>query len=710
MLPDLPGTLIALLAFALVALAPGWAIGYWLNLLSFRARFITYKLALSLALSLAVSPMLLVLIVRYTNLRIGAGAMLTLDLLAIVAIAHAMRSRRVRIVRSPRIVAARRRWIRITALVAIIWMLITLVMLLDLRIGNRLYMSVPWMDHTKRASWIDAIVRTGVPPDNPSTYPSHPLKLFYYYGWYVWAATAQTLTGGIGSVRPLQTLIAAVVWSGWAFIGSLVLAVQYIGGAVRRRLRACWSIACMLLLVTGLDLIPGLMRFFAFLSEPNNDGAPRTTEWWNEQVTGFVDMMLWVPHHVAGLVAGILALSVLRSMHSNDTANLSARRSSHAFLVERIVMAIALASLSTLSLYIAIPLGAFLVVYAIVCLSRRRRSEAGTLIGVAVGAGIIASPYLYDLLTAPGATSGMVLSIREFSPVALFLRSRNISPVLIGLANLLLLPINYFMEFGFYFLAGLMYWLWRRGQRRAVDRFACGLFWASLIVATFLRSTIYGNDLGWRSIAWAQVVLLVWATEPASAMWSAIFGTRATSPQADALVERFPRTISLMLLLLVIGLGSTLYDLFLLRCSFSRWPVKAIEPPRALAVRQAYEWIDRHVPADAVVQHNPNVRVDLYAAHYGNRQAVASDTGVVLAQSMTPKEFTKLINRIYEQFMLPRSPEKVKQVANELHIDYLVAKDTDDDWPRKTSWFWTQRAVYENPYVRIIAVKDLATK
>jgi len=515
-------------------------------------------------------------------------------------------------------------------------------------------------------------------------------------------------------VRPLQTLIAGVVWSGWALIASLALAVQYIGGVARKRLRACWSIASMLLLVTGLDVIPGFVRLFGFLSEQKNDNAPRTAEWWNEQVTGFIDMMLWVPHHVAGVVAGILALSVLRSLHSKDVStDPHATDVSHGrarTFVNRFVIAIALASLSTLSLYVAIPLGVFLSVYAIVCLTRGRTGEASTLIGVGIGAALIASPYLYDLLTAPGATSGIIASVREFSPVTLLLKSRDVSPVIIGVTNFVLLPVNYFLEFGFYFLTGVIYWLWRHGQKRPVDRFAAGLFCASLLTASFLRSSIYGNDLGWRSIAWAQLVLLVWATEPTSAMWSAMFGTRATSVEADALVERFPRTISLMVLLLIFGVGSTLYDLFLLRCSFSLWPVKEIELPRSLAVRQAYEWIDRNVPTDAIVQHNTNIRVDIFAGHYGNRQVVASDTGAVLAQAMTREEFTKLINRIHEPFMLPRSPDKVKRVANDLHIDYLVAKDTDANWTRKDSWFWTQPAVFENSYVRVIAVKDLATK
>ena len=47
------------------------------------------------------------------------------------------------------------------------------------------------------------------------------------------------------------------------------------------------------------------------------------------------------------------------------------------------------------------------------------------------------------------------------------------------------------------------------------------------------------------------------------------------------------------------------------------------------------------------------------------------------------------------------------ELAAEFAIDAFVAKDTDPNWSRKDSWFWTQPAVYENAYVRVIATKDV---
>jgi hypothetical protein len=205
----------------------------------------------------------------------------------------------------------------------------------------------------------------------------------------------------------------------------------------------------------------------------------------------------------------------------------------------------------------------------------------------------------------------------------------------------------------------------------------------------------------------AQVVLLVWAIEPISAMWAALTGRDAISKSADALIDRFPRTMSLMVMLLALGIGSTLYDLFLLRFSYAFWPEPEMQPRRALAVRQAYEWIDRNAPRDAILQHNLNIGLDWYTGHYGNRQVAVADKAHV-AQGTTEREFLKLINHIHEYFMLPRSPAAVKRMADEFRITVLVVRDTDKLWTDKTSWFWSQPALYENDRVRVISVKDLA--
>src|SRR4051794_37596059 len=78
LVPDLPRALLAIVFFSLIALAPGWAAGYWLDLLAFRRRFFTMRLAIGAAASVAVGPIVLVLVARPMGMRaaaVAAGAM-----------------------------------------------------------------------------------------------------------------------------------------------------------------------------------------------------------------------------------------------------------------------------------------------------------------------------------------------------------------------------------------------------------------------------------------------------------------------------------------------------------------------------------------------------------------------------------------------------------------------------------------------------------
>jgi hypothetical protein len=53
------------------------------------------------------------------------------------------------------------------------WLVLSALSLVDLQWGEcELYFSVASYDHTTRVSIIDAMMRTGVPPINPSYYPA----------------------------------------------------------------------------------------------------------------------------------------------------------------------------------------------------------------------------------------------------------------------------------------------------------------------------------------------------------------------------------------------------------------------------------------------------------------------------------------------------------------------------------------------------------
>ena len=82
------------------------------------------------------------------------------------------------------------------------------------------------------------------------------------------------------------------------------------------------------------------------------------------------------------------------------------------------------------------------------------------------------------------------------------------------LVNGSLLPLNYALEFGFFFfVAGVKWRQYRVGDEplSRQDAACLTMLVTSTLICTFLRSSVIGNnDLGWRGFLPAQFVLLLW--------------------------------------------------------------------------------------------------------------------------------------------------------------------------------------------------------
>jgi hypothetical protein len=270
-----------------------------------------------------------------------------------------------------------------------------------------------------------------------------------------------------------------------------------------------------------------------------------------------------------------------------------------------------------------------------------------------------------------------------------------------ALANLLTLPLNYFLEFGFFFVVGIRQWKRLRNQREISDEDACliALLATSILICTFLRSnSISSNDLGWRGIVFAQFVLLIWAAE----LWDGgLFVSRKTA-------------FSWVGAMLWLGLAATVYDVIMLRI----YPILLddLEIPRyhwlapdhhlgdrTYALREVYERLDRKLPLAAIVQQNPDTNPgDLFYGLYADRQT-AADTlpcGVVFGGSaalctaiMTP------IRALFDDSDNLDSSQ-VDLACRQLSISALVIKDTDRVWRNKGSWVWTRDPLVGNAYAR----------
>jgi hypothetical protein len=276
-----------------------------------------------------------------------------------------------------------------------------------------------------------------------------------------------------------------------------------------------------------------------------------------------------------------------------------------------------------------------------------------------------------------------------------------------------LLPMNYFLEFGFFFLVGRFKWREHRrsGEPLSPPDLACWVMLsASFLVCTFLKSVVIGNnDLGWRGFLLAQFILLLWAVDlwvkRGKAGW-------LTAGQKGLLVT-----------LVGLGIAGSAYDLAITRF----YPLLAdsgVLPPldwmatdrefgkRTYAARAAYEWIRRQTPEAATVQYNPAVaRQETAALAYADRGAAAADLGCNVTFGGNPQLCVPIVSRLQELYSAkgPAISANLAEACRGLPVDILVAKDTDAVWGDRNAWVWRQRALFENSYFRVFGCGHSAT-
>jgi hypothetical protein len=160
---DIAATLFAFLLFSLFLFVPGYAIGWLLDLFSFRRRTLPFRLTLCIPLSISVCPIAIYFVERFGS-PAAVWVMYGLAwLYSAILLVGWLRAPRIRDVW--RDVFGQR-----AALFAIIgiWITLAVASLIDLQWGNRLYNSVIALDYSVRAAFIDSITRTGIPPALPN--------------------------------------------------------------------------------------------------------------------------------------------------------------------------------------------------------------------------------------------------------------------------------------------------------------------------------------------------------------------------------------------------------------------------------------------------------------------------------------------------------------------------------------------------------------
>lgn len=346
-------------------------------------------------------------------------------------------------------------------------------------------LSGPIFDHAKVAM-IDEMIRLGLPPGNPFFgEEGQPSRLVYYYLLHFSAAELALLLGISGWEAD-----AALTW--FSAFASLML---MIGLAIWLSGRKIAALFVLLVCTTG-----SLRPLLAHIPGIDSVILPATG------FAGWLFQTAWVPQHIASASCVVLAMLLLTEL---------VQRESLALLAAFILVVVAGVESSTWVGGVTFAIAAVWIggVLLFNAEPQQRLPLLGRFAIAAICAAVLAAPILYDQLTAVGTRSGG-------SPVALqaFEVLGDAFPP--ALRQLLDMPafwiILLVIELPAIYLAGV-YAMVRLTKtldpaRKRVAVILIHLAGASLAVAWLMVSTIASNnDLGWRAVLPACIVLTVFA-------------------------------------------------------------------------------------------------------------------------------------------------------------------------------------------------------
>ena len=686
---DMLGILKACLALFPFVLAPGYVAGWAFNLFEFRQRRPILRLILALPLSIAICPMPTYLLARFFEPGLSAFYIVGFAACALL-LAREIRRTSLRAV-------SRYTWVGL-GLIAL-WVIVAIGSMVDLQIGDELYPPILAFDHSTRTAMTVAIARH-IPPSNPF-FANATAPLRYHYLWLLFCS----LPMKIFHLPPRYVVYSGVVWCGVALICTIALGLKFLV-RLHADIERKTLLAVGLLAVTGLDILPtlylGLARHF----------WAADMEWWNDvQITSWADSMLWVPHHLAALIACFVAFLLLR--HQADIH----RRWATAPVI---VAGLAFASAAGMSVYVTFTFVVAIALWLPVLILRKGWLEFAMFVAAGALALLCALSFLASL-RGPGSGEAFVgFALRPFPLGIYLLHQMGIqfqTPLALAVGQVLLLPINYGLELGFFLAVAIL--RLRQVIRGSVEAStnelaAWTLVVTSFVIGTFMRSsTISTNDLGIRCFLPTQLILLLWAATMIHEVM--IHGVtihdwwfRPSGLPAQPALRSGLRGVLAMLLFL--GMAGTAYQIFMLRM----FPVLADRVgikgstwvdldrhfgKRAYALRSAYEVLNAQLPASAVLQSNPSRQYTILHSLYSRHDAAAGDAICGTDFGGDPALCSVRVKKLTGLFVLPDG-SNVDATCQEFGIDALVVQDLDRVWREPSSWVWARSPIVANDYVR----------
>ena len=661
--------------------APGYVLGWALDLFEFRQRRPILRLILAVPLTIAICPMLSYLLAR--SLEPGLWVFhIGMFVASVVLLAKEVR-------RAQRPVSqyTSSKYIWVALGLMALWAVAAVGSMVDLQIGDKLYPPIVAYDHSVHTAMTAAIARH-FPPNNPF-FANAAVPLRYHYLWLLFCS----LPMKVFDLAPRYVVFSGVVWCGVGLICTIALGLKFMA-RVETGIERKTLLAVGLLSVTGLDILPTLYLGVAAHSWLSD------MEWWNDaQITSWVGSLLWVPHHVAALVACFVAFLLLR--HQADIHRKWAT-------APVIVAGMAFASAAGMSVYVTFTFVVAVALWLLVLTKRKDWLEATMFVGAGAVALLWALSYLLGLRGPAGGDAFVAFEVRPFTlgmdfaeQIGFNLQTQSAVTV----ANLIFLPINYVLELGFFLAVGalrLQQVVRGRVEASANELAAWTLVVTSFLIGTFLRSSTLGsNDLGWRCFLPAQLILLLWGATVVHDWW--FHGVaRETAPR--------PWVRGMLATLLILGVLGTTYEVFMLRMFPVLSDRGAIRGEswtdqdqqygkRAYALRTAYELLNLQLPSSAVLQSNPAREDQILHTLYSGHDTAAGGSECGSAFGGDPDICALRVEKLAGLFDLP-DRSNLDATCREYGIDAVVVENSDDVWRDRSSWIWSQQPIVANDFVR----------
>lgn len=505
--------------------------------------------------------------------------------------------------------------------------------------NGRLYQPLTVIDGVKHAAVVGSLAQHGVPLHDPFFARSGVAGYYYYF--YIAAALIHWIGGALIDSR--AAFAADTFATLLAFPAVLILLAKRAAlipeGAQSRFVTLIILLCC----VSGFDVLPALWIWV------NSGYLIPQADWWSEEVRWGLTSVLMAPHHMTAVIAIFTGCLVLAEAEPR--------------LIVRVGIAgAAFATAFGCSVWIALAAVPILLIWWIYDFGSPASRPVWALPLGGTIALLLSLPQIGDIHAGRTITGPpLVFAMRPVGPVRVLPHS--VSEWVVHLA---VTPGGYLIEFGIFALGAIAF-LSRGGLATSRSTSLGKLLLVSapvaLVMVTFIRSAVIYNDFGWRAVWFAELPALLW--------------TAALLTGPPTLHRSFVWTAAL-----VLGISSALWDLAGLRLIRPYYPLIFVNghPDVDYDARGAYQWIDGHLRANVIVQHNPaRARRALDFGPYSDHPVAVAD-GEAQLFGADPISIQKRIALLQPIFERPMPTSELRQRASAAGVGAILLLSDDPIW------------------------------